>query len=263
MQKPQFLLSPHWSSLRGHHNLNSCVSHGIPTSLQQEHLKISSSSGGAEVLQEQILPGSAPSIHCWGTPQSLLSSAPQSHPDHCSLSLNPAWHSLIKNIGGKGFPAMLWSYPWRALSPEKQGSRGGSDRGRWAEMGSGTSGEASWWNIRLWGRWKHTKQTRFPIRELWSWTQQCGVGACSWCSKAPPGCLAEPVADWMPWKEATEVCQVLGLLLNFSFVFNPWWFTMIWWAPVSSCHPKPAQALQGDPQVQAAPGQARLCCWSC
>lgn len=39
---------------------------------------------------------------------------------------------------------MLWSYHWRAFSPEKQGSRGGSEQRRWAEMGSGTSGEASW-----------------------------------------------------------------------------------------------------------------------
>lgn len=206
MQKPQSLLSPHWCSLRGqpkqlchpwNQNPNQFAA-GAPGHFQIEH-------GGTEVLQKRILPGSGPAQTVLRDSQSqILSSAHHSHPDHYSLSLNPAWHPLLKCIGEKGFPAMLWSYHWRVLSPEKQGSRGGSDTQtegggqEWAQAPQERFPDLSIW---LWGHWKHTEQTGFPIREFWSRTQQCGVGA----PKHLTGRLAEPVAGWMPCREAALI----------------------------------------------------------
>lgn len=276
MQKPQSLLSPHWCSLRGHHNLNSRATLGIPTSLQQEHLKISSwSTEGLRSCRSRSCQGQPQPRQCWGTPQSqILSSAHQSHPDHYGLSLNPTWHSTLKNVGEKGFPDMLWSYHWRALSPEKQGSRGGSDNQtegggqKWTQAPQGWLPDLSIW---LWGGWKHTKQTRFPIREFWCRTQQCGVGACIWCSKAPhsmpgracgrPNGLQRSSTHFT--QERALVCQVLRLLSNFWFVFHPWWLTTIWWASLSSWAntgsagrlPSPVasgQAVQADSAAGAA-----------
>lgn len=100
---------------------------------------------------------------------------------------------------------MLWSYHWRVLSPEKQESRGSSDTQRKV----GRNGlrhlrlpDLSNW---LWGLWKHTLQTRFPIREFWSRTRSVGWVPADRAPKHLTGCLAEPVADWMPCREAALI----------------------------------------------------------
>lgn len=137
-------------------------------------------------------------------------------------------------MGEKGLPAMELSLE-SSLPREAEEALAPRQR----EVGSGTSGEASDLSSWLWGGWKHMKQTRFPIRDLWCRTQQCGVGAC--------GRLSALISDnreqlFASYRNCSGTAGLVWIL---------WWLPRIWWASVST-------GTAGTP-----PRPARLCCWSC
>lgn len=98
---------------------------------------------------------------------------------------------------------MLWSYHWRVLSPEKQESRGSSDTQteesgqKWAQ-----APQASWFKQLTLGSLETHIANKISHQGVLVQDQQCGVGACRPCSKAPH---RMPVADWMPCREAALI----------------------------------------------------------
>lgn len=132
-------------------------------------------------------------------------------------------------------------------------------------MGSGPQGRLPDLSTWLWGGGKHTKQTRFPkIRECWCRTQQCGVGACTWCSKAP---LRMPgrACGRMPSLQTTEssCLPATAIALELLACF---WSLVASNDPMGICKHLPPWASTGTAGRPPSPGcfcAARLCCWSC